>query len=229
MGLYDIDWTSTEKGLSPQVRRFPRFLAWIGAIVSPTAWRQLLFFNEYANGSTAPNWSGYPNEYNQGDRVRRGWSIYEAQQNELVDVDPLLNSNAWLKVCDDFRGVNERVRYTGQKLILEYVLNHYFSTTWLQPNSPTSPTRPAIYINNNSVQNAVFTVFDDSQQSSKVFASDMYTESYVMNSYSFTSNCFTIYVPSTKFTALGLQAEQLIRSVADRYVIAGIQYNVTTY
>lgn len=229
MGLYDIDYTNLAYNLTPQTRRKPRLIAWVRALLEPAKWAGDLLFQEYANGSTAALWQGFPTEYALGDRVRRGVEIYESTIDENVDLDPITHPGQWRKVCDDFRGVRERVLYNSQKIKLEYILNRWFGTAWLQPDDMVTPTRPDIYIDNNTLQNQVFTVYANDTETSKVYANDTFTENYIMDSYDFIGDAFTIWVPSVFFASLGTFAEQKIRAIADQYVIAGITYNVETY
>jgi hypothetical protein len=229
MGLYDIDYTNLAYNLTPQTRRKPRFIAWIRALLEPAKWAGDLLFQEYANGSDAPVWQGFPFEYNTGEKVRSGFAIYESLIDENVDQVPQNSPGSWIKVCDDFRGVRERVLYNSQKIKLEYILNRWFGTNWVQPDSMTAPTRPDIYIDNNVLQNMAFTVYEDDTNSSKVFASDLFTEQFIMDDYDFIGDAFTIYVPAGFYAGLGTFAEAQIRAIADKYVIAGITYTIQTY
>ena len=138
----------------------------------------------------------------------------------------------------DFRGVNERVQYTSETITLEYVLNKWFRTNFVQPDQAIDPqtTLSDIYIVNNELNNDVFIVAETEDLSSASFAYDIYSEDFVKDEYDFISSAFTIFVPESGaspipgwYTALNPYNEQKIRAIADRYVIAGITYDIQTY
>jgi hypothetical protein len=57
-------------------------------------------------------------------------------------------------------------------------------------------------------------------------------EFFLGNSYTFSNYAFTIFVPVAVFNALdpdATNAENIIRAIADKYVIAGMEYDVQTY
>lgn len=228
MSIYDINYTDQVENNLPVEKRKPGFISWLVALLSAQKWRSDIFFNEYVQGSSAALWSPFVTLYPKGTRVNFFRSIYEATRSVPSGHFPT-DANYWIKITEDYRGVNERVRYNSQKIILEFILNKWFNTTWVQPDSVSTPTRPDIYIDNNNLPMPVFTVFEDANPLSEVFTYDYLSNSYVMEEYTYDVNCFTIYVPVVIFTGLGADAELQIRTIADRYVIAGMIYNVTTY
>lgn len=229
--IYDFDFGVYVNNMLPVKKRTARNISWLTALLKPLQWLRDNFFNEYVNGSAAALYSG-ATAYVVGDRVvddlDNGVYVSFASQTG-VQPSTANDPEKWQKVCDDWRGVTERVKYTGQKLILEYVLNKWFRTTWLQPNNDTTPTRPDIYIDNNNVSNLVFVSYVDDTNSSAAFSADVFQQNFIADTYSFSGNWFTIYVPIATYTALGAQAEQRIRAIADKYVIAGVTYNIVTY
>lgn len=133
MSLYDIDYTQLVNNLIPQTRRKTRFVSWLYALLTPQKYVSDIFFNEYTNGSSAPFYSGFVSLYPKGSRVNFYGAIYEAKINVSSGHYPT-DTNYWTQITSDFRGVNERVRYSSQKITLEYVLNHWYNTNWLQPD-----------------------------------------------------------------------------------------------
>lgn len=233
ISFFQTDYPLVNTNLTPSIKRKERFQLFINALTSPLAWNNSNLFNEYSIGSNAPFYDEFTT-YNIGDKVIDiDNAVYECFQNGTYGIEPIdgYNPLVWQLVSQDFRGVLERLRYTGQKLHLEYILNNWFHTSWVQPDSQNMPmtTRPYIYIDNNLLENNVFTVFDNDTQSSSSYYFDIYSQAFVVDTYSFVTDGFTIYVPSGFYAALGSFAEQKIRAIADLYVIAGIKYNIDTY
>jgi hypothetical protein len=108
-------------------------------------------------------------------------------------------------------------------VVLEYALNKWFGTVFRQP-----PTLSDIYILNNAVLTPVFVVGASEDESSDIFG-DISSE-FIIDDYDFTTAyAFSIYIPTAVYDALGAAKESIVRNFADKYVIAGILYNITPY
>jgi len=228
MGFYDIDYNDLVYNLTPQTRRKPRFISWLLSLLAPQKYVSDLFFNEYINGSAYPYYDPFVSLYPKGTRVIFLGAVYEAKISVASGHLPT-DANYWTRIVNDYRGVNERVRYNSQKILLEFILNKWFNTTWLQPNDPFNPTRPDIYIDSNLTDNQVLTSYYTENAESNIYYFDSLTYAYVLNSYTFNQPAFSIFVPSWFYTSLGVDAENQIRAIADKYVIAGITYDIQTY
>lgn len=228
MGFYDIDYTDQVTNNLPVSKRLEKMISWLVALLSAQKWRSDSFFGEYVQGSNAANYNPFVTLYPKGTRVNFYRSIYESTKSVPSGHLPT-DKNYWIKITDDYRGTDERVKYNSQKIMLEFILNKWFVTTWVQPDSVDTPTRPDIYIDNNDVQSPVFTVFENENELSNVFRFDLLSNSFVMEDYTFDLNCFTIYVPTAVFAGIGADAEEQIRAIADKYVISGMIYNVVQY
>jgi len=228
MGFYDIDYNDLVFNLTPQTRRKPRFISWLVSLLAPQKNVSDLFFDVYVGGQTYPYFNPFVTSYPKGTRVTFLGAIYEAQRVVTGGALPT-DTNYWSVIVADYRGVNERVRYNSQKLLLEFILNKWFNTTWAQPDDPINPTRPEIYIDSNLTDNQVLTSYFNENAESNVYYYDSLTYAYVLNNYTFNQPAFSIFVPLAFFTALGVDAELQIRAIADKYVIAGITYDIQTY
>lgn len=243
---YSQDYNNFVDNNTPEVHRKDRFLSWLKALVRPVQWKHDAYFGTYANGitgATLPYDSG--TTYNTGDTtLGDNNAVYESLKDGVIGINPAITENNalyagnWVRRSPDFRGVNERLKYTGQTMVLEYVLNKWFRTNFVQPDQAIDPqtTRSDIYIVNNQLNNDVFVVADNEAMSSASFNYDIYSEDFVKDDYDFVSAAFTIFVPESGlspipgwYTNLDPYKEQKIRSIADRYVIAGIVYDIQTY
>lgn len=257
MGLYDYDIAQIAGNITPPNYRSPIFLAWLKALGVPLQWVRDNFYNEYVGGSTAPLWNS-ATSYVAGNKVRdTNNAIYQcviANTNK----QPRTNSDAssltsqWVKISVDFRGTEERVKYNGSHLVLEYILNRFFQYSVLaQPLVFRQPTafvaqnatpslsyytpKADIFIDINIIKNFAFIFANDISAS---FFKNNKQENFYMNDFDFGANNLTIYVPNsggspnpgwwTAFNADG-NGEQRIRATANRYVIAGLNYDIQTY
>jgi hypothetical protein len=228
MSVYSFNYQFLRESFLPSFLRLARHRAFVDTLLKPLQWLRDLFFDVYVDGFTGPRWLSI-STYNLGDRVRYSdFAVYEAIQNVPAATAPT-NTIYWKKIQEVWIGLRERVKYNGQKLVLEYALNRWFDTQFRQPDDAFTPTPSDIYITNNTLPNDVF-VIGNSQPSSVVGNANPQT--FIANAYSFTNPSFTINVPLATFNALASNdgdRERIVRQVADRQVIAGVTYDVTTY
>jgi hypothetical protein len=219
--MYSFNITYLTEKLTPPALRQVRILAFMRVITAPLAykWRDFL---EYINGSSYTEFD-YSSPYTVGDRVRYGYAIYECIQDASLII-PYGNPDYWLLINKDFVGVDARRKFNSQKLVFEYVLNLYLNTT------PT--TLPLIYTTRNTVDSNGFYIGakgygDRGEIGKSVSQNDFIGTGYTLGQYA-----MTIYVPLALYNSLATTAndrEQRVRNVADKYVMAGIEYNVLTY
>lgn len=225
MGIYDVNYSKLGQQMLPPDKRAARQRAWIAAALYPIQWLRDLWLGSYRSGGT-----GYPpyinsTTYGKGERVVYRYSVYESNVSGNLGNDPL-NTTYWTKVQDNFIGVNERIRYTGHVLVLEYALNRYFGTVFRQP-----PNVSDIFIQDNVKPQSVFVIGGDEDSSSVIYGD--HSSEVIIDSYSFDAfNNMTIMVPTAVYNALDtdpLNREKIIRNFADQLIVAGITYDVSIY
>lgn len=209
----------TEKLLPPALRQV-RILAFLRVLAIPlqSKWNDFL---EFISGSSYTNFSDVT-FYVVGDRVKYGQSIYECIL-PIVGVIPY-DTTYWLLINKDFVGCDARVKFNSQKMVFEYVLNLYLNTT------PT--TLPLIYTTRNTVDVNGFYIGVDGVSELGELGTSVNQDDFLGTSYTLGQYAMTIYVPLALYTALASTAadrEAIVRNIADRYVLAGIEYNVLTY
>lgn len=221
--IYDIDFQKFSAQMLPPDKRYTRNVAWIKSLLSPLQYLRDLWFGSYRTGSTAPQWvnsSPYP-KYAQ---VKYNKIVYESLVDNNADLPTTVAT--WRVVQINFIGMEERILYNGEKLVLEYAMNKWFGTVFRQP-----PNQPDIYILNNPVPIPVFRVGGVEDISSITYADG--SVEYVINQYTFGIDFnFTIYCPVAVYNALDpslINNEKIFRSFVDRYVPAGITYKIETY
>ena len=224
MSIYDIDFNLQSDNLDNPLRRKPKFAAWLHSLMKPLQWIHDLFYVEYING--AYGLYAYfilPNAYNVGDRVvyaDRG--VYECILGTAGNYPT--DTIYWIKILDNFVGLNERMKYTSQIITFEYLLNRWFFNYGIATQ---------IYVQNNPIIQNVFVMGQTGLYSSAMAVNSIYSTSYMNTAPSFpTFYNFTIYVPSSLWVHLGSttsQREKAIRAYADKFVLAGLNYNVLPF
>lgn len=217
MAIYDYDNQIVGEQLTPPVLRTTKQIAWINTLTAAIQNLWSLIFEDYRVGSVYPDY-GFFTQYYVGDRVLfADKSIYECISNSLNI--SCLDTTKWVKVNDIFIGSDERVKYSAQKLLFEYALNKFFISS-------------GIYITNNFIDvGDVFVMDTDSTESSVMPLDSFYQEDYMDLTATYASGVYdyTIFVPIADYTTLGSSANAIIRTFADKYNLAGMQYNIQTY
>ncbi|CAB4218920.1 hypothetical protein UFOVP1596_52 [uncultured Caudovirales phage] len=226
MSIYDITFLSVFKNLLAPKKRKKRNIAYLGVFAAALQWNRDLYFNEFTNGSSAPDYAGAGNA--KGDRVKYKEAIYEALYT-VPAATPPTDTIYWLKVCDNWIGTNERIKYNAQKVVFEWLLNKRFGGTFSYTAGASD-----IYIVRNTVDTTAFYSGIDSSESSYAYTPDTDALEFVGPGSGYSSNIYsyTIMVLNSLFTPLGPDAitrEEVIRSIVDKYNILGILYDVQTY
>lgn len=231
--IYDIDFNLQADNLNHPNRRKTKFSAFLHSLVYPLQRLHDFFFDYYVAGGTYTDFNVLTT-YNFGDRVI--WDdkcIYEASYVDTTGIPQSFNgiypnnTAFWIKVNDTFIGVDERVKYNSQKLLFEYALNRFFRVAALPADQ--------IYITNNFIDAGVnFLMNTSSIESSLMPLNSVYQIHYMglMPTYQTSVYDYTIFVPDAVYTALGSTAndrEYAIRNFADKYNLAGMQYDVQSY
>jgi hypothetical protein len=217
MAIYDYDNQIVGEQLTPPVLRTAKQLSWINTLTAAVQNLWSLIFEDYRVGSVYPDY-GFFTQYYVGDRVLfADKSIYECISNSLNI--SCLDTTKWVKVNDIFIGSDERVKYSAQKLLFEYALNKFFISS-------------GIYITNNFIDvGDVFVMDTNSTESSVMPLDSFYQEDYMDLTATYASGIYdyTIFVPIADYTTLGSSANAIIRTFADKYNLAGMQYDIQTY
>jgi len=230
--IYDITFNDRAKDAIPPEKRVPRILSLIYAFLYPLQWLRDLFFNVYAKGQ-------FSGAYNSGSTYTKDqivmyvdYQLYIAKRNVPI-LTPCIDTNYWMLASIENVGLTPRANVTGQKLLLEYVLNKNFNTTFRQPAVGTSD----IYVENQHVDTATFTVGTDPENTSKAAIDGETALDYVGLSYDYNPYALIIWVPTaTLYEITGStesspfpEAQKIVLFYANRYIFAGIKAQVIEY
>jgi hypothetical protein len=225
MSIYTFNTSTISGWLLPPVLRQLKHLAWLRVLLSPVQTLWQLIFEDYSVGTAYQDWDAITG-FALGSRVRYSdLGNYECinPAGAFGAIQYPLNTVYWRKIQDNYIGIDERIKYNSQIIILEYALNRWFMNT--APND-------LIYIETNVVTNQ-FLLGGSSQTSGTMANNSAYQPYFMGNTYSATQYDFTVYFPIALFNGLpptlNADKEKMIRNVVDKYNLAGMNYDIQTF
>jgi len=233
MSIYDINYNNVIGNLLPPFLRTESLKKWLYSLIKPVQWIRDRFFDNYVNSVVYTYCDGVTplTVASAGTIVRFvDNSIWETQFDNVDAIlyNPTLGTTTdtdgniiWIKVQDDFIGLNERLQYSNQKMLFEYLLNNYFKHY-------TGGNK--IIISNNNISYNMFEIAEEDEFSSVITEFDVDSLFFISQTDNENEEFnFTIYVPNQIATDLGTNYEKIISQVVDRYNYAGLIYKIELY
>lgn len=207
----------------PPDKRNPVLTAFLNALLVPLQWVNQHRIVEYGEGSSAGQWNS-TTTYAKYDQVIYKNVVYQSMFD--ANTASPLDATKWMVIQSNFIGLNERMNYNGQCLVLTYAMNKWFGTIFRQP-----PGQSDIWIQTNVVAAPIFRLGTTEDKSSRV--STIGSSEYVGLSDNITDAInATIHCPLATYNALDtamVNNEKIFRNFVDKYLPAGIIYNIVTY
>ncbi len=217
MSLFDIDFNQQAVELMQPDKREPENKALWKTVLKPLQWARDMIFGIFKEGNTVPPYS--PGSYNTYDQVKYNKAIYESLIDSNTDLPTTSN---WFLVVENFIGTDERQKYNGQKLVLEYALNKEFDGVFRQP---VTAINSDIYLTKLAPVLAGFRIGETEAGSSNVGA-DTSSDS-IGGTYPFVQlNNFQINIPTALFSATN---DAAIRNFVDKYIPISLNYLIVQY
>jgi len=224
MSLFVFDSETIARQLLPPVLRGEKMMAWLRVLLTPVQWVVNRFLDDFSDGNNYTEWIT-SHSYNVGDFVT--WYTKEnfvCIQAHISASDKWPSGKTsstlyWLKVQDNFIGLNERATYNAQIIKLEQQLNHWFRTV---------PTARA-YITN-TPQNNEFLM--GNEMGDYVVNSSEFSSAYMCTDHSVQKYDFKVYVPVTAFPSMvsGIDDQKkAVKQFVDQYRVPGTIYDVCIY
>lgn len=213
--LYSVDYDQQSIDLLPPNKRKPVHIAIVQGCMRGVQWARNLVIGTYKSGSNAPIYSA--GVYNKYDQVIFKKSVYMS----LVESNSTNPTDAsWLLIQNDFIGIDERINFNSQKVVLEYALNKRFGGTFRLPPAPS----PAdIFIGNIAPVAFGFRVGQTTGSSvGQTMSSDNIGSAKPFRAV----NGFQINFPIGLYA---LTSEKEVRDYTDQYSAFGINYIIITY
>ena len=187
------------------------------ALLKASQWCRDLVLGSYKLGSTAPTYSA--GAYNIYDQVKFQKYIYECVKQGTTN-DPT-NTTDWRLIQENFIGVDERIKYNGQKLVLEWALNTEFDGVFRQPATGLNSD---IYITNIA---AVLSGYRVGQTETGSSTGQTTSSDSIGGTYPFVQiNNFQI---NFKAALYALTNESAVRNFVDKYLPTSLNYIIVTY
>lgn len=229
MGLFNITFSQFVRDVIPDSKRTDENLALLQSLTSGMQ-RNSEIFNAYKVGADvqlgSTVWAA--GTYNYLDIViyLPTGAVYECQATSTTETPG--TSTDWLKILDSFIGVDESQYFDGQSINLVWALNRRFMTTFQQdPDVMISD----IYLEAIPDGEAMFQVGGNEDNSSSVY-SNTSSEFLTAEDTVVYNNSFIIKVPAAVYATLGAtiaEQEASVRNFADKYINAGVFYEVEDY
>jgi len=215
--MFNINFLQLWYQLYPPMLRLSKHLSWAATLLKPIQWLKDVIFNDYADGVTSPL---YDNStlYNIGNRV---YYIDRAEYECISTVVgfPPTNPTYWKKVIDNYIGVRERVKYNSRKLTYEWALNRWFMCS-------------GIYIENHDIEFDGFMLGSNSTTSTTLSynSNQLFYPNYLSYASYVGVPDYTIWVPTLVYAGPLINLDDnFVRTIADLYNLAGMQYDIKTY
>jgi hypothetical protein len=216
--IYDIDFSQQGPELIPPDKRDSGTISLVNALLKAMQWCRDLLFTSYKTGATAPAYA--TGTYDKYDMVIFEKGVYYSLIAGNTDLPTVETS--WLKVQDNFLGADQRVKFNGQSIVLEYALNQRFGGVFRPPGSSSHSD---IYFNKLVPVISGFIVAQTEDYSSTVGQTD--SDDKIGLRYPFVRlHNFQINVLNSVYV---LTNEQAIRDFANLYVPISINYTVVPY
>lgn len=132
MSLFSLNVFRRGEDLTPPKLRSNTITSLLRVLLRPLKWCEDLFFKDFCKGTSA-GWYDSGTTYTKYKKVIwQDGAVYQLMVNSSLNIPPTgnaLSATNWLKVLDNFIGIDERVRYNGQRIVFEYALNKWFNVT----------------------------------------------------------------------------------------------------
>lgn len=221
MGLYDINFTTLSNALNVPRLRKTKIVSFLNVLSNQLTNRRSKYFDYYVGGAL-PATFNIGAVYILGNKVIYGFRLYECVAPVQVVGEYPDTSVNFILMQNDFAGADERLKYTNQKVMLEYILNRYFNM---------ATTLPKIYINNNFTVNFSGWLYKDDTLTMQVKKASSNSAYLLSGDYALpaTQNDFTIHISAPLYAAISptpATANLIIRNLVDKYNIVSVRYNI---
>jgi hypothetical protein len=232
---YIINTNTFADNFLPPKKRVSKFIAFTRVLLYPL---QVLFdtiFGTFKDGNNASDWD-VSSTYAIGDQVKyKDGSIYQCYVATTAGIVPT-NTSYWFLIQGTFVGLEPRLKYNSERIVFEWLLNEKFGTTFVN-----SPGASDIYIENIDTSDSMLWVGINEAESGLIVADNADIDGWVQAvDLPLEIIYFNIYVPIAVANALTTEPNDsvpnisenranIIRGVADLYVLAGIRYEIITY
>lgn len=226
---YEANFYLQAQRLTPIEKRQAVRLGLLECISEGIQWNRDNFFDEYIEGDSAAVWD-VSTPYVKEDRVNYQNRIYYCIADNTGNLPT--DTTYWTQVLADFRGAAERIKYNFQKIMLEYILNKWFATTFRQPSTGLDSD---FYIVSNDRDGDIFYVSESSSVDGVFLPSVVpqfatQSEDYIGETSTFTASAnFTVNYPVATIPSTSDEKYFQMVALMEKYKIAGSTVEYVSY
>lgn len=228
MSIYNVDFNITTVELLPVHKRVDNIENILYSLLKPLNENET-FFTWLREGSGAPDYNP-ATVYVFGETAnyqRRSYYRNEFTIGYSAGIAPN-NTTYWTRVLDNNIGLSTRIRFTPQKILMEYALNIIFGTSFNQP-----PALSDIYIENNNTDDSNFFIGQLDIDTANISETDQLADYFIAEiDGNLAASDFTVFVPVAVWTALAATTQErnnIILSVVNKLKLFGYIADVQTY
>jgi len=226
MWTYDCDYEIQSYRLTPTFKRLEKRLAYQNCVDGQIQYNHDKFFDSFIGGDASAAYSNVT-AYVDGDRVNYQNKIYECILATTGNLPT--DTTYWIPYVSDFRGVVERIKYNCQTVMLEWILNRWFATSFVQPGGGNSD----IYIVNNDRSSSTFVagaISGGVTYGSYVYSTPEFVDDFVPETPSFSSSPnFTVYYPISLIPTITNEKYYQLVNLVNKYKTFGSTVEYISY
>lgn len=218
--IYDIDYDQAAVDLLSPDKRSEENIAILSAQLKAIQWSRDNILGTIKQGSTAPAYSAgpYPIYY----QVTYNKAVYESKIAANMDL-PTVEAS-WRLIAPNFIGLDERIKYNGQKITLEWALNKEFGGVFRQP---VTAMNSDIYIVNVGAELAGFRIGQTEAGTDVSSIGQTTSSDSIGGTYPWVNvTNFTIMFLASLYSATN---EQAVRNFVNKYIPTSLKYTITVY
>ena len=129
MSIYNFNFKNAVVDWLPPDKRGGKLVRFLQSLAVTVSLLSKKIFTDYKIGSSYPLLE-VGDSYGVGELVNYRGAVYESLSEYNITQPP---SSSWRLYLPNFLGVDQRLKFTSQKLVLEYALNLRFNTAFRQP------------------------------------------------------------------------------------------------
>lgn len=218
--LFDIDYDQQAKDLLPPDKRDPETLAGMKSYFKAIQWARDLVLGGIKTGATAAAYA--PGTYNIYDQVLFEKAVYESLIDSNTDAPTVATS--WTLIQPNFIGVDERIKYNAQNIVLEWALNREFNGVFRQP---VTAVLSDIYLTRTAAMLVGFRIGADESGTGVSSIGQTTASDSIGGPYPFVQ--VTNFDIKIKAALYALTNDSAIRNFVNKYIPKSLNYTITPY
>lgn len=202
-------------------KRTPNTIAFLSPISNQLQINNDTLFTVYKQGMNFLDFNP-STTYTRYSVVKYGKAVYYSADDDNTGNFPYVGSEFWVQITNNFIGMDQRIHFNGTKLVFEYAINTFFGTYY----EPNTNLNSEIYLETTPTIQEEFRIGDTESFSSSVLNT---TSTGYIKLTDIPSNATSLTIWVKDLNTSGKPTYDEIKHFADKYIIAGIRYKISSY